>query len=101
MNNDNINTAAYKNIIRNFNIVIGVVFILLISAIYVTYILNINIPQLNSNTNLETLETIASEGFIYNIRIFFSFLIPLSFFIFLFLFVLNPISVRAILISFI
>ncbi|EKV56075.1 hypothetical protein A966_11961 [Brachyspira hampsonii 30446] len=101
MNNDNINTAAYKNIIRNFNIVIGVVFILLISAIYVTYILNINIPQLNSNTNLETLETIAAESFIYNIRILFSFLIPLSFFIFLFLFVLNPISVRAILISFI
>ncbi|OEJ13578.1 hypothetical protein BFL38_02175 [Brachyspira hampsonii] len=101
MNNDNINTSAYKNIIRNFNIVIGIGFVLLISAIYVTYILNINIPQLNSNTNLETLETIAAESFIYNIRIFFSFLIPLSFFIFLFLFVLNPISVRAILISFI
>ncbi|MEI0486942.1 hypothetical protein [Brachyspira intermedia] len=101
MNNDNINTPAYKNIIRNFNIAIGIAFILLISAIYVTYICNINIPQLNSNTDLQLLEGIAVESFIYNIRIFFSFLIPLSSFIFIFLFVLNPISVKSILISFV
>ncbi|AEM22265.1 hypothetical protein Bint_1646 [Brachyspira intermedia PWS/A] len=101
MNNDNVNTSAYKNIIRNFNIAIGIAFILLVSAIYVTYIFNINIPQLNSNTNLAVLEGIAIESFIYNIRIFFSFLIPLSSFIFIFLFVLNPISMKSILISFV
>lgn len=101
MNNDNINNPAYKNIIKNFNIVIGIAFILLVSAIYVTYIFNINIPQLNSNTDLAALEGITVKSFIYNIRIFFSFLIPLSSFIFLFLFVLNPISVKSILISFV
>ncbi|MEI0557125.1 O-antigen polymerase [Brachyspira intermedia] len=101
MNNDNINNPAYKNIIKNFNIVIGIAFILLVSAIYITYIFNINIPQLNSNRDLQLLEYIAVESFIYNIRIFFSFLIPLSSFIFLFLFVLNPISVKSILISFV
>ena len=100
MNNDNINNPAYKNIIKNFNIIIGIAFILFVSAIYVTYIFNINIPQLNSNTDLAALENIVSENFIYNLRIFFSFLIPLSFFIFLFIFVLNPISVKSILISF-
>ncbi|CRF32740.1 hypothetical protein BRSU_0994 [Brachyspira suanatina] len=100
MNSNNINTAAYKNIIKNFNIVIGIGFVLLVSAIYITYILNINIPKLDSNTDLAALESITVESFIYNIRIFFSFLIPLSFFIFLFLFVLNPISVKTILISF-
>ncbi|KLI20905.1 hypothetical protein SU43_11610 [Brachyspira hyodysenteriae] len=101
MKSDNINTDAYKNIIRNFNIVIGIAFILFVSAIYITYIFNINIPKLDSNTDLVALEIIASESFIYNIRVFFSFLIPLSFFIFLFLFVLNPISVKSILISFV
>ncbi|MEI0799497.1 O-antigen polymerase [Brachyspira intermedia] len=101
MNNDNINNPAYKNIIKNFNIVIGIAFILLVSAIYVTYIFNINIPQLNSNTDLAALEGITVKSFLYNIRIFFSFLIPLSSFIFLFLFVLNPISVKSILISFV
>ncbi|TVL59241.1 hypothetical protein [Brachyspira hyodysenteriae] len=101
MKSDNINTDAYKNIIRNFNIVIGIAFILFVSAIYITYIFNINIPKLDSNTDLAALEIIASESFIYNIRVFFSFLIPLSFFIFLFLFVLNPISVKSILISFV
>ena len=101
MNNDNINNPAYKNIIKNFNIVIGIAFILLVSAIYVTYIFNINIPQLNSNTDLAALEGITVKSFLYNIRIFFSFLIPLSYFIFLFLFVLNPISVKSILISFV
>ena len=101
MNNDNINNPAYKNIIKNYNIVIGIAFILLVSAIYVTYIFNINIPQLNSNTDLAALEGITVKSFLYNIRIFFSFLIPLSSFIFLFLFVLNPISVKSILISFV
>lgn len=101
MKSDNINTDAYKNIIRNFNIVIGIAFILFVSAIYITYIFNINIPKLDSNTDLAALEIIASESFIYNIRVFFSFLIPLSFFIFLFLFALNPISVKSILISFV
>ena len=101
MNNDNINNPTYKNIIRNFNIVIDIGFILLISAVYVTYICNINIPKLTSNTDLKSLEVITVESFIYNIRIFFSFLVPLSSFIFLFLFVLNPISVKSILISFV
>ena len=98
---NNINTSAYKNIIRNFNIVIGISFILIVSIIYITYIMNIDIVQLNSNTNLEELENILSLKFIYYIKIFFSFLIPLSFFIFSFLFVLNPIDVKSILISFI
>ena len=98
---NNINTSAYKNIIRNFNIVIGISFILIVSIMYITYIMNIDIVQLNSNTNLEELENILSLKFIYYIKIFFSFLIPLSFFIFSFLFVLNPIDVKSILISFI
>ena len=98
---NNINTNAYKNIIRNFNIVIGISFILLISSIYVISIFSINIPKINSDTNLELLETVLSENFIFYIKIFFSFLIPLTFFIFTFLFVLNPINVKSILISFI
>ena len=98
---NNINTNAYKNIIRNFNIVIGISFILLISSIYVISIFSINIPKINSDTNLALLETVLSENFIFYIKIFFSFLIPLTFFIFTFLFVLNPISVKSILISFV
>ena len=98
---NNINTNAYKNIIRNFNIVIGISFILLISSIYIISIFSINIPKINSDTNLALLETVLSENFIFYIKIFFSFLIPLTFFIFTFLFVLNPISVKSILISFV
>ncbi|WP_157153024.1 hypothetical protein [Brachyspira murdochii] len=98
---NNINTNAYKNIIKNFNIVIGISFILLISSIYIISIFSINIPKINSDTNLALLETVLSENFIFYIKIFFSFLIPLTFFIFTFLFVLNPISVKSILISFV
>lgn len=98
---NNINTNDYKNIIRNFNIVIGISFILLISSIYIIPIFSINIPKINSDTNLALLETVLSENFIFYIKIFFSFLIPLTFFIFTFLFVLNPISVKSILISFV
>ena len=89
----------HKNIIRNFNIIIGVSFILLVSAVYITYIFNINIP-LGSDIDLESLEIIIADKFVYHIKIFFSFLIPLSFFIFIFLFTLNPIDVKSILISF-
>lgn len=92
-----INTIAYKNIVRNFNIIIGISFIILISALYIISIFSINIP----NSNLETLENIFNKNFIFYTRIFFSFLIPLTFFIFIFLFVLNPISIKSILISFV
>ena len=92
-----INTIAYKNIVRNFNIIIGISFIILISALYIISIFSINIP----NSNLETLENIFNKNFIFYTRIFFSFLIPLTFFIFIFLFLLNPISIRSILISFV
>ena len=101
INKDNINTNAYKNIIRNFNIVIGISSILLISVIYITFICSINIQELNSNIDLASLEIILSEKFIYYIKIFISFLIPLTFFIFIFLFVLNPIHLKSLLISFI
>ena len=104
MNNidvNNTNTIAYKNIVRNFNIIIGISFIVIISLIYIISLFNINIPNLNYNTDLSSLENIVKENFVFYIRILFSFLIPLTFFIFIFLFVLNPISIKSILISFV
>lgn len=98
---NNKNTIFYKNIVRNFNIVIGISFIMLVSIIYITFIFNVHIAQLNSNTDLGLLENILTENFLYYIRIFFSFLMPLTFFIFIFLFVLNPISLKSLLISFV
>ncbi|WP_297300330.1 hypothetical protein [uncultured Brachyspira sp.] len=98
---NNKNTIFYKNIVRNFNIVIGISFIMLVSIIYITSIFNVHIPQLNSNTDLGLLESILTENFIYYTKIFFSFLMPLTFFIFMFLFVLNPISLKSLLISFV
>ena len=105
MNNDinknNTNTIAYKNIVRNFNIIIGISFIMIISVIYIISIFSINIPSLNSNIDLASLENIIGESFVFYIKILFSFLIPLSIFIFIFLFVLNPVSLKSILISFV
>ena len=105
MNNDinknNTNTIAYKNIVRNFNIIIGISFIMIISVIYIISIFSINIPSLNSNIDLALLENIIGESFVFYIKILFSFLIPLSIFIFIFLFVLNPVSLKSILISFV
>ena len=98
---NNKNTIFYKNIVRNFNIVIGISFIMLVSIIYITSVFNVHIPQLNSNTDLGLLESILTENFIYYTKIFFSFLMPLTFFIFMFLFVLNPISLKSLLISFV
>ncbi len=92
---DNINNSVYKN----FNITIGISFILLISIIYITFVFNISAFPLNSD--LEHLWSIIASNFIYYIKIFFSFLIPLSFFIFSFLFVLNPIDIKSLLISFV
>lgn len=97
MNNINIDTPFYKK----FNAIIGISFILLVSAVYITFIFNISIMPLNTNIDLNILENIITEKFIYYIKIFFSLIIPLSFFIFSFLFVLNPISVKSMLISFI
>ncbi len=96
---DNIKISSDKNIIRSFNIIIGISFILLTSALYITYILNINIPALNSD--LSELENIISKRIVFYIRIYLSFFIPLTFFIFTFLFTLNPINVKSLLISFI
>ena len=95
----NKNTNEYKNIIKNFNIIIGISFILLVSIIYITAISSINIS--NNYKDLSILEKTLSKELIYFFKILFSFLIPLSFFIFMFLFILNPIDLKSMIISFI
>ena len=88
MNNidvNNTNTIAYKNIVRNFNIIIGISFIMIISVIYIISIFSINIPSLNSNIDLALLENIIGESFVFYIKILFY----LFFFLFLIQLVLN------------
>ena len=48
---NNKNTIFYKNIVRNFNIVIGISFIMLVSIIYITSVFNVHIPQFGVMTS--------------------------------------------------
>ena len=92
-----INTNAYKNIIKNFNIIIAISFILITSIIYIIPFITINIYKLTDN--LSNWEIFFNTEFIFLLKILFSFLIPLSFFIFSFLFSLNPISAKSLIIT--
>lgn len=94
------NNGAYKNILRNFNAIIGISFILIISVVYIAFIFSIDLRDLSFAYN-GNFENIICERILYYLKIVFSFLIPFGFFIFIFLFALNPISIKSILISFI
>ena len=92
-----INRNAYKNIIKNFNIVIAISFILIISITYIVPFITIDIYKVTNN--LSNLEMFFNNEFVFILKILFSLLIPFSFFIFTFLFSLNPISSKSLIIT--
>jgi len=87
--------SAYKSILRNFNLILGVNFILIVSIIYIVFIFNVDFSSVYND-----IDSFFYEEASFYLRIIFSFLIPIGVFLFTFLFTLNPVSVKSVLLSF-
>ena len=85
----------FKNNIKD--IIIAISFVLIISITYIVPFVTIDIYKVTNN--LSNLEIFFNNEFIFLLKILFSFLIPLSFFIFTFLFSLNPVSPKSLIIT--
>ncbi|MBW5400457.1 hypothetical protein E6A47_10375, partial [Brachyspira pilosicoli] len=84
-----------KNNIKD--IIIAISFILIISIIYIVPFVTIDIYKLTNN--LSNLEIFFNTEFVFLLKILFSSLIPLSFFILNILFSINKICLKSIIIT--
>ncbi|MBW5397040.1 hypothetical protein, partial [Brachyspira pilosicoli] len=90
----------YKiNILKNNikDIIIAISFIIIVSIIYIVPFVTMDIYKLTNN--LSNLEMFFNNEFIFLLKILFSFLIPLSFFILNILFSINKICLKSIIIT--
>ena len=85
----------FKNNIKD--IIIAISFILIISIIYIVPFVTIDIYKLTNN--LSNLEMFFNNELVFLLKILFSLLIPLSFFILNILFSINKISLKSIIIT--
>lgn len=87
------------NILKNNikDIIIAISFIIIVSIIYIVPFVTMDIYKLTNN--LSNLEMFFNNEFVFLLKILFSFLIPLSFFILNILFSINKICLKSIIIT--